>query len=89
MLPFFTKNIYFNLLVSSYLYKCLQDICDSFEKSDIKKELLAQMNYQEQNEKKNQDTYNNSVDFIKDEIAYRSSFFKQMYWLMWRNCNKI
>ena len=77
------------LILISLYPKCLKDICDSFKKSDIKKELLAKINYQEKHEKKNQDIYNNSVDFIKDEIAYRSSFFKQMYWLMWRNCNKI
>lgn len=78
---FFIKKLAIAPLDKEVCLERVKNICDSFEKSYIKKELIKKI-----------DSENESVSnslrtdiAFKDELDYRSNFFTQMRWLIWRN----
>jgi hypothetical protein len=78
---FFIKKLAIAPLDKEVCLERVKNICDSFEKSDIKKELIKKIDSEN---KSVSNSLRTDIAF-KDELDYRSNFFTQMRWLIWRN----
>jgi ATP-binding cassette, subfamily G (WHITE), eye pigment precursor transporter len=81
---FYIKNLAIIPADKENCIKRINGICEGFEKSRMKTNLINEIE-EINNRYESKNCAPDEIINFREEIAYKSNFFTQMYWLLWRN----